>query len=94
MTHNEFIKKMNEMFDTYLPHANKVKTVNELIFVLRHDDEVEDYCININSETEGFSFGLLKDTFYPTRLLSLNILSLEYEEEEESPYPLLILTTN
>ena len=94
MTHNEFIKKMNEMFDTYLPHANKVKTVNELIFVLRHDDEVEDYCININSETEGFSFGLLKDTFYPTRLLALNVLSLEYEEEEESPYPLLILTTN
>ena len=94
MTNSEFQVKLEKMFKEEFPIAGKVKSVNELIFVLRHDDEVEDYCVNIDSESQGFSFGLLKDTFYPTRTLALKIKSIEYEEDEESSYPLLMLKTN
>lgn len=96
MTNNEFQVKLDNMFKEHLPIAGKVKTVNELIFVLRHDDEVEDYNVNINSASQGFSFGLLKESFFPTRSLALKIKSIEYEEDEfeESPYPLLMIKTN
>ena len=96
MNNAEFQVKLNNMFKEHLPIAGKTKTINELIFVLRHDNEVEDYNVNINSESLGFSFGLLKESFFPTRDLALKIKSIEYEEDElgESPYPLLYIETN
>lgn len=94
MTNNEFQAKLDTLFKKHLPIAGKVKTINELIYVLRHDDDVEDYNVNINSKSQGFSFGMVKDCFYPTRQLALKIKSIEYEEDEDSPYPLLIIETN
>lgn len=96
MTNNEFQVKLDKMFKEHLPIAGKVKTINELIFVMRHDNEVEDYNLNINSKSLGFSFGMLKESFFPTRHLALKIKSIEYEEDElgESPFPLLMVTTN
>lgn len=96
MTNAEFHVKLNAMFKEHLPISGKVKTINELIFVLRHDNEVEDYNLNINSKSLGFSFGMLKESFFPTRHLALKIQSIEYEEDElgESPYPLLMVKTN
>lgn len=94
MTAKEFNVKLDKMFKENLPIAGKTKTINELIYVLRYDNEVKDYNVNINSASQGFSFGLLKDTFYPTRTLALKIKSIEYEEDEESIYPLLLITTN
>ena len=94
MTNNEFQTKLDTLFKKHLPIAGKVKTINELIYVLRHDDDVEDYNVNINSKSQGFSFGMVKDCFYPTRQLALKIKSIEYEEDEDSPYPLLIIETN
>lgn len=94
MTNNEFQVKLDNLFKKHLPIAGKMKTINELIFVLRHDDDVEDYNVNINSASQGFSFGFAKDCFYPTRQLALKIESIEYEEDEDSPYPLLTIKTN
>ena len=94
MTNKEFHEKLDFMFKKHLPIAGKVKTINELIYVLRHDDDVEDYNVNINSESQGFSFGFAKDCFYPTRQLALKIKSIEYEEYEDSPYPMLDIKTN
>ena len=96
MTNNEFQVKLNAMFKEHLPIAGKAKTINELIFVLRHDNDVEDYCVNINSESLGFSFGQLKESFFPTRHLALKIKSIVYEEDElgECPYPILDIKTN
>ena len=94
MTNAEFNVKLNEMFKKHLPIAGKVKTINELIYVLRHDDDVEDYNVNINSESQGFSFGFVKDCFYPTRILALQIKSIEYEWPEGSECPLLYIKTN
>ena len=94
MTNNEFLVQLNEMFKQHLPISGKVKTINELIFVLRHDNEVEDYNLNINSKAHGFSFGMLKESFFPTRHLALKIQSIEYEEYEDSQYPVLVVKTN
>lgn len=100
MTNAEFQIKLETMFKKYLPIAGKKRTLNELLFVLRHDDEVEDYNLNLNSKKEGFSFGFAKESFFPTRHLALKIDSIEYEEDDcedesqRSPYPLLIVKTN
>ena len=95
MTNAEFQKKLEEMYKEYpLIARSKKKTINELIFVLRHDDEVPDYCLNINSKSQGFSFGLLKESFFPVRDLALKVNSLEYSECEDSEYPCLVVNTN
>ena len=94
MTNNEFMTKLNAMFKKHLPIAKQPITINELIYVLRHDDDVEDYNVNINSKSQGFSFGFVKDCFYPTRQLALTIKSITYEEDEDSEYPLLMIETN
>lgn len=95
MTNVEFQKHLEEMYNKFPMIAkSKQKTINELVFVLRHDEEVKDYCLNIDSESEGFSFGMLKECFHPVRHLALKIKSLEYEECDESEYPVLVAYTN
>ena len=94
MTNAEFKVKLDALTKEWLPIASKTMTVNELVWILRHDNDVEDYMMNIESESNGFSFGLLKESFTPTRLLALKIQSIEYEEYEESVYPVLAIKTN
>ena len=94
MTNAEFKTKLDAMTKEWLPIVSKTMTVNELVWILRHDNDVEDYMMNIDSETEGFSFGFLKESFTPTRLLALKIKSIEYEEYEESDCPVLAIKTN
>ena len=94
MTNAEFKAKLDAMTKEWLPIASKQMTINELVWILRHDNDVEDYMMNIDSESNGFSFGLLKESFTPTRLLALKIQSIEYEEYEESEYPVLAIKTN
>lgn len=100
MTNVEFHEKLNEMFSEHLPNHSKTITINELVYVLRHDNEVEDYNLNIISKSKGFNFGMLKASFFPTRILALKIKSIEYEEDDcedesqRSPYPLLAVETN
>lgn len=95
MTNVEFQKKLEVMYKKFpiIALSNK-KTVNELVFMLRHDNDVPDYCVNINSESQGFSFGMLKESFFPTRILALHINAVEYDECEESEYPCLLLYTD
>ena len=100
MTNAEFAIKLDKLFKLHMPFPSKKRTINELLFVLRHDNEVEDYNLNINSKSLGFSFGFAKESFFPTRYLALEIKSIEYEEddcedeEQRSPYPLLSVKTN
>ena len=94
MTNAEFLTKLNALTKEHLPIVSKKMTVNELIWILRHDKDVEDYNLNINSKSNGFSFGLLKESFTPTRILALKINSIEYEECKDSEYPLLCVNTN
>lgn len=94
MTNIKFHAKLDAMFKKYLPIASKTTTINELIWVLRHDNDVSDYMMNIDSKKEGFTFGFLKESFTPTRLLALKIKSIEYEWPEGSECPLLYIKTN
>ena len=94
MTNVEFKAKLDAMTKEWLPIVSKKMTINELVWILRHDNDVKDYMMNIDSEANGFSFGLLKESFTPTRLLALQIESIEYEEYEESEYPILAIKTN
>lgn len=94
MTNNEFTTKLNAMFKKHLPIAKQPITINELVYVLRHDNDVEDYNVNINSKSQGFSFGGVKDCFYPTRQLALKVNSITYEESEDSEYPCLVIETD
>lgn len=94
MTNAEFLNKLNAMFAEIFPKAKGKRTVNELIFVLRQDNEIEDYCLNINSKSKGFSFGFAKQSFFPTRSLALKIDSIEYSEGEDSEYPCIVVKTN
>ena len=94
MTNAEFKVKLDALTKEWLPIVSKQMTVNELVWILRHDNDVEDYMMNIDSKTNGFSFGFLKESFTPTKLLALKIKSIEYEEYEESEYPVLAISTN
>lgn len=94
MTNTEFQKKLKKMYKEFpLIAMSKKKTINELVFILRHDNETVDYMLNINSKSQGFSFGLLKETFFPVRTLALKINSLEYIEDKDSEYPCLAIDT-
>lgn len=94
MTNNRFMFKLNTLCKKHLPMAKPPLTINELIYVLRHDDEVEDYSVNIHSKSQGFSFGFVKDCFYPTRQLALKIKSIDCQDDDDSEYPLLTIETN
>ena len=95
MTNTEFQKKLEGMYKEFpLIAMSKKKTINELIFVLRHDNETVDYMLNINSKSQGFNFGFLKETFFPVRTLALKIDSLEYIEDKDSEYPCLAINTD
>lgn len=95
MTNAEFQVKLDKMYKDFpIIALSKQKTINELVFILRNDNDVPDYCLNIDSESEGFSFGMLKKCFFPVRQLALKIKSLEYEECEDSEYPVLVAHTN
>ena len=90
----EFKAKLDRMANEWLPCVSNPMTVNELVWVLRHDYEVSDYMLNINSKKEGFTFGFLKESFMPSRTLALKIKSIEYEWIDGSEYPLLYIETN
>lgn len=95
MTNAEFQKKLEEMYKEFpIIALSKQKTINELVFVLRHDNDVPDYFLNINSKSEGFTFGFLKEGFFPVRQLALKIKSIEYEWPEDSELPVLVIKTN
>lgn len=95
MTNAEFQKHLEEMYKKFPVIAmSKKKTVNELVFVLRNDDSVDDYFLNINSKSKGFLFGFLKESFFPVRQLALKVNYIEYEWPEESELPVLVVHTN
>lgn len=82
MTRNEFFTKLNEMLKKYpLIAKNNPISLNELVYILRMDDE--DYCI---SDNLGGCIPSVKETFIPTKLLAKKIKSVEWDEEanEES----------
>ena len=83
MTNAEFLSKLNAMFAEYPMLAkSKVKTLNELVYVLRMQEE--DYQINTEDVNRQNGFGCIpsvKEAFIPVRFLKQKIVSIEFDEE-------------
>ena len=96
MTKIQFNKLLSNAYDKHpMLKASKVKSLNELIYVLRMEFE-DDFCIN-TAQADG-AFGCIpsiRETFIPTRTLALKIKSIEYDEEtfEEMGQHLLMIVT-
>lgn len=93
MTNEEFQEKFEKLKKERLPMAGLKGvqlTINEIIFILREDDEVNDYLLNFNTK-DGFAFGFLKKSYFPTRDLVLKVKSITYEWPEGSEIPTLYL---
>ena len=81
MTTNEFFKALNEAMDRHpIIKRSKVKTINELLYVLRMEFN-EDFNVSIN-EKDG-TWGCIpstKECFIPVKTLALKIKGIVYEE--------------
>ena len=96
MTKIQFNKLLDKAYDNHpMLKMSKVKSLNELIYVLRMEFE-DDFCINTLEADRTFScIPSIKETFIPTRVLALKIKSREYDEEtfEEMGQHLLMSET-
>ena len=85
MTNAEFQKKLEAMYAAH-PFLNKQnpKTVNILFYLLRMDDSVTDYNVNIikNGESGVLCVPSVKECFVPIRDLALHVKEVECEEND------------
>jgi hypothetical protein len=83
MTNLEFQEKLKAMYAKHPMIAiSKVKTLNELMYVLRMEGD-QDYSI---SDNEGGCIPSVRETFVPTRTLARKVVSIEWEESEDEEY--------
>jgi hypothetical protein len=81
MTNVEFINKLNAMYAKHPMIArSNPKSLNELMYVLRMEGD-RDYSISTN---DGGCIPSVRETFVPSRDLAKKVVSIEYEEFEES----------
>ena len=77
MTNVEFQAKLQAMYAKHpIIALSKVKTLNELLYVLRMEGD-QDYCVSTN---DGGCIPSVRETFVPTRDLAKKVTSIEWEE--------------
>jgi uncharacterized protein YihD (DUF1040 family) len=85
MTNAEFQKKLKGMYEEH-PFLNKQnpKTVNILLYILRMDDGVTDYNVNLIKDNEDGvrCIPSVKECFVPIGDLVLHVKEVECEEED------------
>lgn len=82
MTNSEFQAKLQELYKKYPNIAkNKRKTVNELFYVLRMDEE-NDYDINVFDNGFVSCVPSVKKSFVPVRLLAKHVKYVECDDED------------
>lgn len=83
MTNVEFQEKLRQMYkDHPIIGVSERKTINELLYMLRMDDSVTDYNVNIK---EGKAWGCIpsvKECFVPVRTLAKHVTKVECDEED------------
>lgn len=82
MTNVEFQEHLKEIYASHdILGKSEKKTVNELFYMLRMDDTVNDYNINLVYEDGRIaSVFSVKQCFVPVRDLALHVKSVEYDE--------------
>lgn len=80
MTNAEFNDKLTKMFAKHpMLATNKQYTLNELVYVLRVDDD-RDYSISTN---DGKCISSVRETYIPAAWLAKTVTDLEYQEFED-----------
>lgn len=82
MTKIDFENRLNALYDEHpIIKISKVKTFNELSYVLRMDKSGVDYNVNIIDKdgTFGCIFSI-KECFIPTRDLVQHVKTIEFDE--------------
>lgn len=83
MTNAEFQKYLQDIYDSHdIIGKSKVKTLNELLYMLRMDDSVTDYNVNliIDGETGIGCIPSVKECFVPVRDLAMHVKAVECDE--------------
>lgn len=82
MTKIDFENRLNALYDQHpIIKISKVKTFNELTYVLRMDQSSVDY--NIATVDPDGSYGFIvsvKECFIPTRDLAKHVKKIEFDE--------------
>ena len=80
MTKIDFENRLNALYDEHpMIRASKVKTFNELSYVLRMDQSSVDYNIATNEDGEWGFIVSVKECFVPTRTLAKHVKKIEFE---------------
>ena len=84
MTNKEFQQWLSDEFDKYpLLARHTPHTINELVYVLRHNDVDYDMSYKIPGKANGWScIPSVKECFIPVRDLGYHIHNITYEAEE------------
>lgn len=82
MTNKEFQAKLQAMYNEHPMIArSEKKTVNELFYVLRMDNE-NDYNVSINEDGFISCIPSVKECFIPVRTLAKHVKKVECDEED------------
>ena len=93
MTNKEFQTRLQEMYEAHpLIAKREKKTVNELFYVLRRDDE-NDYNINVNDNGFMVNVSSVKESFVPVRILAKHVKKVTCEEDYGYAKICLVLVT-
>lgn len=84
MTNTEFQNKLKEIYSSY-NHIGKSerKTLNTLLYMLRMDEKVADYNIDLVDEVGNIvCIPSVKEFFVPTKYLTMYVRKVVCEEED------------
>lgn len=83
MTNAAFQNKLKEIYSSYnFIGKSERKTLNTLLYMLRMDEEVADYNVNLVDEVgEIVCIPSVKECFVPTKYLAMYVKKVECEEE-------------
>ena len=85
MTKIDFENRLSALFDEHpMIRASRVKTFNELSYVLRMDKSDVDYNIATCENGDWGFIVSVKECFIPTRTLAKHVKSIEFDEFVEN----------
>ena len=81
MTKVDFENRLSALYDEHpMIRASKVKTFNELSYVLRMDKSDTDYNISTVENGDWAFIVSVKECFIPTRTLAKHVKKVEFDE--------------
>lgn len=84
MTNAEFQNKLNEIYSSHdIVGKSERKTVNALLYMLRMDNKVTDYNVNLVDEVGAtVCIPSVRECFVSTKYLTMYVKEVECEEDD------------